>query len=288
MSSKPTPLRIDLLLAGISTEQRRLGGYVLLAACLHFVAFAWVEILYPPPQLAAVQRARVTIAQAPPGLAKSSSVSSSLSTLVDPAFFLTPQTATAESDPARQIPATRFEASEKNPAPKPAHGVALGLDIESPQAMGAVPFLAKEQSRTQVEDVLRGELLGSVSTSNAKSAARSDGVARTTAVWSPSLAQRIPQSPIQWPVAIVPKLPEASYTLVRLAVQPDGRVAQVLLEQSCGIPALDRDAVGAVSGLRFQPAQANSKKAAASGPLWGSVQIWWNYQPAPPPASVAP
>jgi TonB family protein len=69
-------------------------------------------------------------------------------------------------------------------------------------------------------------------------------------------------------------------TELRVAVDAQGTVQHVMLEESCQKPELDQQAILAARKLRFHP-------AAQLGLAWGRVTIFWHCT-APPREEVVP
>jgi TonB family protein len=92
--------------------------------------------------------------------------------------------------------------------------------------------------------------------------------------WDDTLTQRQP--------VVVPTLSspvsdtDLAPTLLRVAIDADGNVKYVLVEQSCGSGRLDLDqqAVQAARKARF-------KSTDQPGLRWGRVTIFWHYAPEP-------
>jgi len=96
--------------------------------------------------------------------------------------------------------------------------------------------------------------------------------------WNAALAQRMPigASTLPTPVSDTDLTP----TELRVAVDANGTVQHVLLEESCQTPDLDQQAILAARKVRFQ-------SAIQSGLEWGQLTIFWHYT-SPPRDVVLP
>lgn len=106
---------------------------------------------------------------------------------------------------------------------------------------------------------------------------------QSTWQWNETLAARAPLTTpeLPSPVSNTPLTP----TQVRLAVDETGTVRYALLEQSCGKPELDQQALSAAQKIRFQPLPPELTLPSASPDsarlAWGTATLFWYSIPTP-------
>jgi hypothetical protein len=247
----------------VPPPQRRLGLFICLALAVHFAAFFFIRIDATRAELQHQTRTHVTVENGNPA-AGADDGDAFWDELSDPRLFLLPTIAfnrvsADELPPDFSVINSRLGPEE---LPPPAG------TVSPPAAPTAAPTLQEQV----VSDLHPARQPFSYDETPPVTATR------TTWQWDDAFAGRQP--------AVTPELPspvsnaDLSPTQLRIAVDGDGTVRHVLLEDTCQNPELDQQAVRAALKLRFgampQP-----------GLEWGRVTIFW-HTVAPPREVVEP
>jgi len=241
----------------VPQQQRRLGLFIVLALMFHLATFFFIRIDTSRAELRHVTRTHVTV-EYPQAVAVNGEPSDDIwSRLTDPRLFLLPvnplaSPATAEPPPDLN---TRLGSSELPPPALPADyrtasPVVTPLEQQVEEAMfpPRQPFTYDESPPIFAT--------------------------KTMWQWDDALAARKP--------AGLPDLPspisdtDLSPTIMRVAVNPNGAVEHVMVEQSSGTMGasaakdLDQMAALAARKIRFKPTDQ-------PGLAWGFVTVFWKY-----------
>ena len=250
----------------VPKKQRRLGLFIFLALLVHLAVIYFIRIDATRPELRHQARTHVTVDHPPSLPQEAASDDHFWDELTDPRLFILPLQPLAELSSSE--PPLDFSAINAN----------LGSqDLPPPVAAQGYRFIGT--ALPPLEQAVRAAMVPPRQpfSYDEKPPAIAAG---TTWQWDDTLTQRQPLS--------VPGLPspvsdtDLAPTLLRLAVNADGTVGHVLVEQSCGSGRLDLDqqAVLAARKVRF-------KSTGLPGLLWGRVTIFWHYAPAPQEEIIA-
>ncbi|MCE0496810.1 MAG: energy transducer TonB [Methylacidiphilales bacterium] len=244
----------------VPKRQRRLGLFIFAALMVHLAVIHFIRIDTIRAELRHQARSHVMI-DTPGAVAQGgASVDHFLDRLTDPRLFILPLALlTDHSSIGPQVDFSTINeniGSQELPQPVAAEGYrfvqeslpSLEQSVQATMVPPRQPFAYEETPPPIAEE--------------------------TFWQWDDALAQRKPLS--------VPSLPspisdtDLVPTQLRIAVDADGTVEHVLVEQSCGSERLDLDqqAVLAARKIRF-------KSSDQPGLLWGRVTIFWHYAPKP-------
>jgi TonB family protein len=255
----------------VPRTQKRLGIFILLALLGHLATFFFVRIDTTRSELRHQPRTQVTLENSAPDEATAAAPEAAFwDRLSDPRLYVLPLAGHAAQEAGDIASEFSMMSRDFHPVPMPA-----------PAEIGNYPFLSNSLPplAQRVQASLHPARQPFVYQENAAPLARA-----TTWEWGTALASRRPSS--------VPALPspvsdtEINPTRLRLAVEADGTVSDVILDQSSQVPDLDQQAIMAAQKMRFQPVEAPARQ-------WGFATVSWYYTPkpaelAPPPAPLAP
>ena len=283
---------LGVALEAVPEERRRIGVLLLGALMLHAGGFLLLRVSYPEaaPVLTPARQRLMVYAPAP-GASRMPTVADIgfWSRIDDPSLVVFPPdvaTLPAEGTTA----SARYHASDEAGA---GNGAAASVPAQAPLALVALdPDVRTLPDRLAPLTQRASDALGSAGPRQVfhYSIAPSLPAASGTAVrWagSPAFAAR---APAEWRLPAVSSdlLAEPGVTVLRLAADGQGRIAHVLVEESCGNSETDLAAVVAARRLRFAPAPAPSSDADLA---WGNVAVYWKFIPkggALSPADATP
>ena len=246
----------------VPQRQRRLGLFIFIALLVHLAAFLFIRIDNTRAELRHQTRIHVSV-EAPQAVAVDGQPGDDFwNRLTDPRLFLFPM-----SRPSSFV----------SDQPPPDFNTNLG----SRELPAAAPPPDYQQARLVVAPL--EQRVAATMTPPRQPFAYSEKppvtAAKTTWQWEATLAARQP--------AGVPDLPspisdtDLIPTVLSVAVNPNGTVEHVLVEQSCGgemgasiAKDLNQQAVLAAKKIRFQPTDQ-------PGLLWGRITVFWNYSAKP-------
>lgn len=245
----------------VPQQQRRLGLFIFLALMIHLATFFFIRIDTTRAELRHQTRTHVTV-DYPQAIAVNGEPGDDLwGHLTDPRLFLLPLNPLASL--STDEPPTDLNSnlgSTELPPP------ALPEDYQT-----ALPIVTPLDQRV-------AEAMRPPRQSFSYDEAPPVLAAKTAMRWDDALAGRQP--------AGLPDLPspisdtDLSPTVLRVAVDPEGAVQHVLVEESCGTLGasvakdLDQQAVLAAKKIRFKPTDQ-------PGLLWGFVTVFWRYSAMP-------
>ena len=244
----------------VPKRQRRLGLFIFIALLVHFTVIYFIRIDTTRAELRHQARIHVTIDTPRPFVQEGAPDDHFLDRLTDPRLFILPlELLTDHSSIGPQVD---FSAINENIGSR-----------DMPPPMTAEGYRFVQESLPPLEQSVQAAMVPPRQPF-AYEEASPPIAAKTFWQWDDTLAQRKPLS--------VPGLPspvsdtDLAPTQLRLAVDADGSVKHVLVEQSCGSERLDLDqqAVLAARKVRF-------KSSDQPGLLWGRVTIFWHYAPKP-------
>jgi len=245
----------------VPQQQRRLGLFIVFALMFHLATFFFIRIDTTRAELRHQTRTHVTV-EYPQAVAVSGEPGDDIwNRLTDPRLFLLPLNPLASLATGKPPPDLNTNlGSTELPSP------ALPEDYRT-----ASPIITPLEQR--VEEAMRPPRQPFSYDETPAAIA-----ARTTWQWDNALAARQP--------AGLPDLPspisdtDLSPTILRVAVNSDGAVGHVMVEQSCGTlgasvaKSLDQMAAVAARKIRFNSTDR-------PGLLWGFVTVFWNYSAKP-------
>jgi TonB family protein len=247
----------------VPQQQKRLGLFIFLAALAHFATFFFVRIDTTRAELRHPPRTQVTMDNA-----TDSPEERFWDRMTDPRLYVLPLHAAPQSPDV----AAEFQAMEQDSPPVPMPPLA---------EIGSYPFLHTSMAPLdeRVEETMHPARQPFAYQEHSRPMAKT-----TTWQWDDTLGQRSPSGSTDLPSPVSDT--EISPTQLRVGVNPDGTVADVLLEESSRVPELDQQAILAARKIRFQPANS-------PGLQWGMATISWYYTPkprevAPPSAPLVP
>ena len=264
---------LGVALEAVPEERRRIGVLLLGALMLHAGGFLLLRVSYPEaaPVLTPARQRLMVYAPAP-GASRMPTVADMgfWSQIDDPSLVVFPPDVAT-------LPAEGTAASARYHASDEAAGA--GGQVQAPQALVALdPNVRTLPDRLAPLAQRASEALGSAGPRQVfhYSVAPSLPAASGTAVrWagSPAFAAR---APAEWRLPAVSSdlLAEPGVTVLRLAADGAGRIAHVLVEESCGNSETDLAAVVAARRLHFAPAPASDTDLA-----WGNVAVYWKFIP---------
>ncbi|HEY8966533.1 MAG TPA: energy transducer TonB [Candidatus Methylacidiphilales bacterium] len=273
-------------LEAVPVEDRRLGLLIVLVLVLHVLGFIALRVGYPDPAPILTPARQRLMVYAPEGGARMPTVADIgfWSRIDDPSLVVFPPDVLSLPEEARGGEARYHPtgdgadnaAASASASAAPAQAlVALDPDVRTlpdrlaPLSQRAADALAEGGPR-QVFQYARAPFVPAAS--------------GTVAKWSggPGFSSR---APAEWRLPAAPSdlLPEAGTTVLRLGVDPSGRVAHVLVEESCGNSETDLAAVASARKLRFAAAPEGG-----SGIVWGNAVVYWRFMPKDGGASSSP
>lgn len=245
----------------VPQQQRRLGLFVFVALLIHLAAFFFIRIDTTRAELRHQIRTHVTV-ENPQAVAVSGQPGDEFwDRVTDPRLFLLPLNPLAGL--SSEVPSQDLNSnigSQELPPP------AL------PEEYRATPAIVTPLEQ-RVGEAMRPPRQPFVYDETAPAIA-----AKTTWQWDDALGKREP--------AGLPDLPspvsdtDLSPTKLRVAVDPNGAVEHVLIEESSGglgasiATDLDRQAAVAARKIRFKPVDQ-------TGLVWGRVTVFWHYSAKP-------
>jgi hypothetical protein len=247
----------------VPQKQRRLGLFIFLALLLHLAAFCFIRLDPNRPGLEHETLTHATVENTGPA-AEADSGDAFWDRLTDPRLFLLPI-----------LPLTRFTHDEP-PLDFSAINSGIGptqLPPSAPPENYSLTRLASPGPEEQVQ-----AHLWPMRQPFAYRETPPVPVTKTGWQVGPSLVARRPLSlpPLPSPVSAADLNP----TELRVAIDGDGAVQYVLLEETCQQPDLDRQAILAARKIQFAPADR-------PGLTWGKLTVFW-HNTAPPPEVVVP
>ena len=240
----------------VPKRQRRIGWFVALALLAHLLVFLFIHIDSTRSQIRRDPRRPVTIENTRLLAPSESSTERFWNRLSDPRLFLFPSSVPA-STAAEPDLGSLDTALAASPGPQPVPAPDFNF---LPGATGSVAQRA-------------GEALNPDRASFAYAPAPIHPPATTTWGWDAALAQRHPVNlaPLPSPVSDTDLDP----TRLRVAVDAQGTIDHVFVDQSCGQPELDQLAVLAAGKARM------ASDPAQQGDRWGDLSVYWRYTPTP-------
>lgn len=242
----------------VPKHQRRLGVFIFLALALHIAMFFFIRIDSTRAELRHQARTHVSVENTPTASAEMQPGDNFWDRLNDPRLFLLslkPFTITAaDAHPLN------FDALNSNIGPS---------DLPAPAQAGNYEFIHQVVSplEQRVEATLQPGRQPFYYDETPPAIA-----AETTWQWDGVLAQLQPTG--------VPDLPspvsdtDINPTELRVAVDANGTVQHVFLEQTSQKPELDQQAILAARKIRFHSSDQ-------PGLLWGRVTVFWHYAAQP-------
>jgi len=245
----------------VPQQQRRLGLFICLALAIHLATFFFIRIDTTRAELRHQTRTHVTV-EYPQAIAVNGAPGEDIwSRLTDPRLFVLPLNPLASLATDQPPPDLNTNlGSTELPAPAPPAEYRTALPVVTP-----LEQRVEEAMRPPRQPFSYDETPPVVA-------------AKTAWRWDDGLAARQP--------AGLPDLPspisdtDLSPTVLRVAVDPNGAVEHVLVEQSSGTLGasiakdLDQQAVVAARKIRFKPTEQ-------PGLLWGFVTVFWKYSAKP-------
>ena len=244
----------------VPKRQRRLGLFIFIALLVHFAVIHFIRIDAIRAELRHQARIHVMVDTPRPLVQEGAADDLFLDRLTDPRLFILPlELLTDHSSIGPQVD---FSAINEN----------IGSQ-DMPQPVAAEGYHFVQESLPSLEQSVQAAMVP-LRQPFAYEEAPPPIAAETFWQWGDTLAQRKPLS--------VPRLPspvsdtDLTPTQLRIAVNADGTVEHVLVEQNCGSDRLDLDqqAVLAARKVRFQSSDQ-------PGLLWGRLTIFWHYAPKP-------
>jgi TonB family protein len=244
----------------VPKRQRRLSLFVFLALLAHLAVIYFIRIDTTRAEMRHQARIHVSVDNPPAVTEEGAPVDHFWDKLTDPRLFilpLEPMAGPASGEPQLDFSAINAKIGSGDlPPPVAAEGYRLNRTALPPLEQSVQAAMVPPRQPFAYRETPPPIAAG------------------TVWQWDGALSQRRPLS--------VPGLPspvsdtDLSPTELRLAVNPDGTVEHVLVEQSCGSQRLDLDqqAVLAARKVRF-------KSAGQPGLVWGRVTIFWHYAPEP-------
>jgi len=242
----------------VPKRQRQLGLFIFLAFLAHVATFFFIRIDTTRAEMRHQPRIHVTMENGQAASSEIQSIDSFWDRLTDPRLFLLPLQpfSTASSDDHSLDFAT------------------LNSNI-GPSELPVLAQVGDYQFIHQVVSPLEQRVAATLHPQRQPFSYDETPLVLTTKTtwqWDGPLGERQP--------AGVPELPspisdtDLSPTELRMAVNADGVVKYVLLEQSCQKPELDQQAILAARKIRFRSSDQ-------TGLLWGRSTIFWHYTAKP-------
>lgn len=247
----------------VPRQQRRLGLFICFALAVHVAAFFFIRIDAARAEMQHPIRIHVTMENSHPSVGVEES-DSFFDSLTDPRLFLLPVVPLNHLPPDEGAP----DLSAINLQPETPHWPAAAPGENHPLVHAVAPSLQQEVTANMHparQPFSYDETVPPPMT-------------KTSWQWGADLAAR--------PPAVVPDLPspvsdtDLNPTELRVAINADGSVEHVLLEETCQKPELDQQAILAARKLRFGA-------LADSGIVWGHVTVFWR-STSPPREVVEP
>ncbi|SDU29751.1 hypothetical protein SAMN05444156_3142 [Verrucomicrobium sp. GAS474] len=271
-------------LEAVPEERRRLGILILLVLVLHGAGFLALRVAYPESSpVISPSRQRLMIYSPAPGGSRMPTVADIgfWSRIDDPSLVVFPPDVTtlpeeARGGSARYHPSGETDATAAGAGEKPGWGG--GPTPSAPQAL-----VALEPDVRLLPDTLpplAQRAADALAVAGPKQVFRynfspfTPAAPGTSVRWDGAFASR---APAKWvlPGVTSDLLPEAGVTVLRLAVDGEGKVSHVLVEESCGNSETDLTAVLSARRLRFAPVSGD-----APAPLaWGNATVYWRFVP---------
>jgi TonB family protein len=242
----------------VPKHQRRLGLFICLALAIHIAMFFFIRIDSTRAELRHQARTHVTVENTSATSAEMQPGDSFWDRLTDPRLFLLSlKPFTIAASDAHSLDFTALDSNigpSELPAPAEAGNYEFIHQVIPPLGQRAETALQPER-----QPFFYDETPPSIAT-------------KTTWQWDSVLAQLQPTG--------VPDLPspvsdtKISPTELRVAIDADGTVQHVFLEQASQKPEIDQQAVLAARKIRFRSGDQ-------SGLRWGRVTIFWHYAAQP-------
>ena len=242
----------------VPKHQRRLGLFIFLALVVHVAMFFFIRIDSTRAELRHQARTHVTVENTPAASAEMQPGDDFWDRLTDPRLFLMPrQPFTVAPSETHSLDFTVLT-SNIGPSELPAAAQAGNYEF----IHQIIPPLEQ-----RVEATLQPRRQPFFYDETPPSIAN-----KTTWQWDGPLTQLQPTG--------VPDLPspvsdtDIDPTELRVAVDANGTVQHVFLEQPSQKPELDQQAILAARKIRFQPSDQ-------PGLLWGRITVFWHYAAKP-------
>ena len=237
----------------VPKHQRRLGLFIFFALLVHLATFFFIRIDTTRAELRHQMRTRVTVENPQAISREGPSVDNFWSDLTDPRLFLLPI-----------MPLTRLSSDEQALDFTSINSSIGPRQLPAPAQAGDYEFV--HQVLTPLEQRAAAALVPSRQPFFYDESPRPIAT-NTVWQWDAPLARRSPVGApdLPSPVSDTDLLP----TQLRVAIDADGAVRYVLIEQSCGKLDMDQQAALAARKIRFRP-------EAQSGLLWGLIMIFWH------------
>jgi TonB family protein len=242
----------------VPKHQRRLGLFIFIALAVHVATFFFIRIDSTRAELRHPSRTHVTVENPQASSAEMQPGDSFWDSLTDPRLFLMPRQSFSVA-PA-DIRSLDFTALTSNIGPSELPPAAQMENY--PFSHQIMPSLEQRAGATLVpwrQPFVYDESPPSIAT-------------RTTWQWDGPLAQREPAGAPDLPSPVSDT--DLNPTELRVAVDADGTVERVLLEQTCQKPELDQQAILAARKIRFRPGDQ-------PGVAWGRITVFWHYAAKP-------
>jgi TonB family protein len=244
----------------VPPRQRRLGLFICLALLAHLAAFFFIRIDSTRAEFQHQDRTHVTV-ESPRVGSESGSGDAFWDRLSDPRLFLLPILPLSQAASGGPFPDTGVVDSTLGSGEFPPLAPAEAY----PFAQASAPSLEEQAAAAMLPPRQPFSY-------SAEPPVTAPGTAWE---WNAALARRAPAGMAALPSPVSDT--DLKPTELRVAVDPDGTVNDVLLEQTSQQPDLDRQAILAARKVRFQPSDE-------PGPAWGRVTIFWH--PTAPPREV--
>lgn len=241
----------------VPKHQQRLGLFIFLALVLHISMFFFLRIDSTHAEQRRQTQVHVTMESRPAVSADIQAGDESWDLLSDPRLFILPRRPLSVTTPDDRS----FDFAAINSTIGPS-------DFPPPASAGTYPFIH------QVVPPLEERAMAALQPSRQPFFYDETPPAlatKTTWQWSDVLASRQPTGTPELPLPISDI--DLNPTEVRVAVDANGMVEHVLLEQSSK-PELDQQAILALRKTRFQPTDQ-------PGLVWGRATIFWHYSAKP-------
>ena len=238
----------------VPPRQRRLGLFICLALVAHLAAFLFIRIDATRAQFQHQARTHVTV-EAPSVAADGSGSDDAFwDRLADPRLFLLPILPAPHLSPADSP--LDLGAIDSTLGPAQLLPAAAAPEVY-PLVRAAEPTLAEQASAAMLpprQSFSYPETTAGTGT-------------KTNLEWDDVLARRQPSGMADLPAPVSDT--DLSPTELRVAIDADGLVKYVLLEETCQQPDLDRQAILAARKVRFLPAEQ-------PGLAWGRLTVFWH------------
>jgi TonB family protein len=248
----------------VPQQQRRLGLFILLALLAHLTAFHFIRIDTTRAELQHLTRVHVTVESPQVTSVAGQPNDTFWDHLTDPRLFLLPLESPGSltaNEPSLDFAEINPDLGSRDlppPAPPEDYRIAHPIDTPLPQRVEMAltpprqPF-SYDETPPAIMD-------------------------KTTWQWDQVLQSRLPRGLPDLPAPVSDT--DLSPTILRVAVDPDGAVEHVLVDQSSGELGasgganLDEQAVLAAQKIRFQPSDQ-------PGLTWGRLTVFWHYSAKP-------